>query len=298
MPLASSRRDGNDHKQEAITSPEFADMASSNMKSILTSLDGSAGGPTSWPGGTVLSGWVLAITRAMEECGVQVAPILAQLGIDPALMANGFYRYEQTKVSRLWVRALSLCGTDGDFSLRVAAQMRPATFHVVGYAMNCSVNLFRALQRFSTYSQLISGLIDVRLNSEKSQVTVELDFGAGGRSSPAWQTVDTVLASIVAFLRLISGSAIQPTSVCMTRGPGISDNKLGNFFACPMTFGAAANSLVFSRQDLEQPLLSSDEELATLLNCVADRYMEKIARQSFTLRLRTVMKDLLASGDL
>lgn len=286
-----------DHERITMTTVGVSNMAISDMNSVLGGMGGPAGGSIPWQGNTVLSGWVLAITQAIEASGVEVAPVLEQLDIDPALMASGFCRYEQRKVSRLWMRALSLCGDDGNFSLRVAEQVRPATFHVVGYAMNCSVSLHRALQRLSAYSQLISDLTQIRLQGDKSQVIMGLEFSAG-RDLPAQQTVDTVLVSIIALLRLIAGTAIQPARVNLMRGPRTDDRVLKNFFACPVTYRTGANSLVFARGDLDQPLLSSDEELATLLDCVADRYMEKIARQSFTLRLRDVMKSLLISGNL
>ena len=101
-----------------------------------------------------LTGWVLAIVRAMQASGIDHDKVLNDIGMDPSRLEGGYGRYSQEQISLLWRQAVALCGDD--FALRVAAEVRPSTFHVVGYAMSCSATLSRALHRFAFYCRLIS----------------------------------------------------------------------------------------------------------------------------------------------
>src|SRR3546814_4498459 len=70
--------------------------------------------------------------------------------------------------------------SDADFALRVAAEVRPSTFHVVGYAMNCSATLSRALHRFAFYCRLISDSATATLTETGDQATLTIFFDTGG----------------------------------------------------------------------------------------------------------------------
>src|SRR5262245_32344453 len=89
---------------------------------------------------SALTGWVLAIIRAMRTEGIDTDAVLADIGMDPALLEGGYSRYSQSDVSKLWLKAVELTG-DPDFGFKVAGEVRPATFHVLGYSMSCSSTL-------------------------------------------------------------------------------------------------------------------------------------------------------------
>src|SRR3546814_6217844 len=101
-----------------------------------------------------LTGWVLAIVRAMQASGIDPDKVLNDIGMDPSRLEGGYGRYSQEQISLLWRKAVALCGND--FALRVAAEVRPSTFHVVGYAMSCSATLSRALRSEEHTSELQS----------------------------------------------------------------------------------------------------------------------------------------------
>src|SRR3546814_2096679 len=86
----------------------------------------------------------------MRTQGVDADAVLTEIGLDQALLEGGYSRYSQAQVSQLWKRAIELTG-DPNFGFEVAAEVRPATFHVLGYSMSCSATLCRALERFAFY---------------------------------------------------------------------------------------------------------------------------------------------------
>ncbi len=236
---------------------------------------------------SALAGWVLAIVRAMEAKGVDARAVMAQIGMDADLLEGGYSRYSQVQVSQLWKRAVELTG-DPTFALTVAQQVRPATFHAVGYAMSCSATLYRAISRFAQYTRLISDSATATLTENDGRVLLDFHFDTGGET-PIYETVDTVLASVVAYLRWISNDACDPLAVRFAHDPLPSRDAFARFFGCPVDYDAPQTCLVFDKEQISRPILSSDEELASLLDGAASRFLEQRMAGRFAVRVRDLM---------
>lgn len=241
-----------------------------------------------------LTGWVLAIVRAMRACDIAVEPVLAEIGMDPALLEGGYSRYSQEQISRLWRKAIELSG-DHDFALRVAAEIRPSTFHVVGYAMSCSATLGRALDRFACYCRLISDSATATMTETDNIVALEFMFDTGGDPLIS-QTIDTVLAGTLSFSRWIVGEQLQPWEVHLQHGKPGDDAAYRAFFQAPIIYDSARNAIVFRKVDLERPILAADEELASMLDSVANRYLEKRMSGRMAVRVRDLLIGSLPNG--
>ena len=147
---------------------------------------------------SALTGWVLAIVRAMQSTRIDAAALLSEIGMNPGLLEGGYSRYSQQDITRLWHRAIAASG-DPTFCLKVAAEVRPATFHAVGYAMSCSATLSRALHRFARYCPLISDSVSATLTEAGDSTVLDFEFDTGGEP-PVYQTVDAVIASVLSFI--------------------------------------------------------------------------------------------------
>ncbi|SCW34089.1 AraC-type DNA-binding protein [Sphingobium faniae] len=236
---------------------------------------------------SALTGWVLAIIRAMRTEGVDTSTVLQEIGMDPALLEGGYSRYSQADVSKLWRKAIDLTG-DPDFGFKVAAEVRPATFHVVGYSMSCSATLAKALHRFAHYCRLISDSATATLTEVQSEVLLEFHFDTGG-APPIYQTVDTVVASVLSYLRWISNERVVPLEVRFSHRPASNNEAHWKFYGCPVRFNEARCCMIFRKEDLERRILSSDEELATLLDGAANRHLEQRMAGRFATRVRDLM---------
>jgi len=241
-----------------------------------------------------LTGWVLAITRAMRGCGIDVDAVLAEIGMDPALLQGGYGRYSQEQISLLWRRAIEL-SNDSAFGFRVAAEVRPATFHVVGYAMSCSATLSRALHRFAFYCRLISDSATSILTESANAASLEFNFETGG-APPIYQTIDTVLASTLGFARWIIGERIRPIEVRLRHPKPADDSAYQAFFEAPIVYDATEDCIIFDRSDLDRPILAADEELASLLDTIANRYLEERMSGRVAVRVRDLLVSTLAHG--
>jgi AraC-type DNA-binding domain-containing proteins len=240
-----------------------------------------------------LTGWVLAIVRAMRASGIDPDKVLSDIGMDPSRLEGGYGRYSQEQISKLWREAVAL--SDSDFALRVAAEVRPSTFHVVGYAMSCSATLSRALNRFAFYCRLISDSATATLTESGEKVILAIVFDTGGEP-PIYQTVETVLASVLAYLRWIAGTEITPISVSLAHPKPRQSAGLEHFFGCPVHYSQPEDSIVFARADLDRPILVADEELAALLDGVANRYLETRMAGRFAVRVRDALLSRMQDG--
>tara|TARA_R110000772_G_scaffold103600_3_gene204695 strand:+ start:44930 stop:45955 length:1026 start_codon:yes stop_codon:yes gene_type:complete len=243
---------------------------------------------------SVLSGWVLAILRAMELEGIAFAQSLEQAGIDPKRLYQGGSRFSQGEVTRLWQTARDLV-RDPAFGLQVASQVRPDTFHVLGYAMSCSVDLYRALQRFAHYCRLISDAANATLIHRGDTVVLEFHFDLG-KKPPIYQSYDTVLSSVVHFLRWIARSDFSPQSVCVRHTSPVLDPAFKRFFGCDIHYGKVFDSISFSRVDLDQPILGADESLAAALDGIANRELEIRMEDRFSVLVRDALVAQFALG--
>lgn len=247
-------------------------------------------------GKSSLTGWVLAIVRAMQVSGIDAGAAMLEIGMDPALLVGGYSRYSQGQLSRLWEAAIRGSG-DEAFGLLVAEQVRPATFHVLGYAMSSSATLDRALHRFSRYCRLVSDATTAVLTEHGDQVTLEFFFDTGN-SPLVFQTIDTVVASVLAYSRWICGEKLVPMAVEFRHPRPSRADAYGAFFQAPVRYDAARTCIVFGKADLERPILAADEELASMLDRLAHEYLERRMSGRMAVRVRDLMIANFAQGSV
>jgi AraC-like DNA-binding protein len=242
-----------------------------------------------------ISGWVLAIARTLDEEGVPHEPIFRQIGMDPARLRDGGNRYSQEAVSSLWRAAV--CETaDPHFGLKFAAHIRPSTFHVVGYAMSCSATLGNALQRFARYARLVSSSATVTLTQTPSHRRLAFSFDTGD-APPIFQTIDAVVAGLVRFSSWIVGEDIVPAEVHFRHVCPGREDEYAKALKCPIHFGAQEDCIVFNASDMGRPILSADEELASLLDQMALNQMTQMSRR-FSTKVRDYLLKELSNGEI
>ncbi|GAB3369261.1 AraC family transcriptional regulator [Spongiibacter taiwanensis] len=243
----------------------------------------------------ILASWVLTIIRALEkQSGLLRDDILGAAQLDGERLQQGSNRYSQQEVTQLWVCARKLAHNPA-FGLCVAQEVKPASFHVVGHLMACSVTLLRALERLARYCRLLSDATTARLVSRGELITLEFLYDLD-KNPPVAQSYDTVLASILHLLREISGDRIDPHSVNLRYSDTALDPAFEAFFSCPIAYGAAQECLTFNRADLERPILAADEELANLLEAVAREQLELRMQDRLPLRVRDALVAQFTDG--
>jgi len=244
---------------------------------------------------TGLSGWVLAISRALDAEGIPHQRVFTQIGMDETRLEKGSSRYSQDQLTALWHAAVEETANPY-FGLKVAKYIRPATFHVVGYAMSCSATVGDALHRFARYAKLISSSAIVSLAETPQQLHLQVSFETGGEP-PMSQAIDAVLAGVVSFCSWIGAEEVVPVEVHFKHSRPEDGNEYAEQLKCPVYFDQDQDCIVFDAFDMHRPVMAADENLASLLDSLAIHQMADLSGR-FSTKVRDCLRQQFANGEV
>jgi AraC-like DNA-binding protein len=244
---------------------------------------------------TTSSNWALAIVQALELGGVDCVGLFAELGMDYAALNDPDARFPQDGMTRLWQRAVALSGNPA-IGLNMAQVVRPASFHVVGYALMSSRNLRDGFTRLVRYQRIIGEGADLNFLPQPDGYALSLAIH-GDRLPPARQSAEASIAYCLAFCRWMTGKPIRPREVRL-QGPAPTElAPYQQVFQAPLKFNAERYELIFERADLEAPLPSANEALAQLHDRFAGEYLARFCSSRVTHQARQVLCRLLPQGE-
>lgn len=237
------------------------------------------------------SGWVLAIARTLDAYGLSHEDIFHQVGMDPSILKDANSRYWQEMISRLWRTAVKETG-DPNFGLKVATQIRPSSFHVVGHAMSCSATLGDAIHRFARYAKLVSSSAMIELAETDDQLKLNFAFDTGDMPVLP-ETMDTVMAGLVCFNNWIVGEDVRPLEVRFKRQQPQAPEEYLRLLKCPVLFEQQEDCIRYSQADMHRPVLSADEHLAATLDNMAVTQMAQLSER-FARKVRDCLMQQLS----
>lgn len=102
----------------------------------------------------------MGIVKALEMDGLDCQALFRQLGLDYAALSDPDARFPQDSMTRLWQRAVELSGNPA-IGLNMGKVVRPASFHVAGYALMSSNTLAEGFMRLVRYQRIIAESADL-----------------------------------------------------------------------------------------------------------------------------------------
>ncbi|MBD9424715.1 AraC family transcriptional regulator [Pseudomonas sp. PDM15] len=244
---------------------------------------------------TTSSSWASGIVQALELGGVDCRALFVRLGLDYAALTDPDARFPQDAMTRLWHLAVEASGNSA-IGLNMAKVVRPASFHVVGYALMSSRNLLEGFNRLVRYQRIIAEGSDLCLRPSPEGYEL-IQAIHGDRLPPARQSSEASLAYSLAFCRWLTGKPITPLLVSF-QGPAPANLELyQQVFQAPLKFNAEHYSLLYARADLETPLPSANEALAQLHDRFAGEYLARFSESRVTHQVRQVLCRLLPQGE-
>ena len=109
---------------------------------------------------TTSASWAMGIVKALEMDGLDCRALFRQLGLDYAALSDPDARFPQDSMTRLWQRAVELSGNPA-IGLNMGKVVRPASFHVAGYALMSSNTLAEGFMRLVRYQRIIAESADL-----------------------------------------------------------------------------------------------------------------------------------------
>lgn len=224
---------------------------------------------------TVGAGFVGGLFETAQRLGLGRSELLASAGLSALAPADTSSRWPVDAVVALFDAAQRLSGRR-DLALEFAAQVRPGTFQVLGYALMTCRTLGEALALVPHYRRLVFdiGYSEMRMTEQGPYTVLEWHVL---RPQDTYSPVlaEALIASWLAFGRWMAGVPLPLRQVVFQHGAEGADEGFAQFFGCPVQFAQARNALVFDRSLLDMPLLQADETLHLAMRAQARAAMEK-----------------------
>jgi AraC-like DNA-binding protein len=245
---------------------------------------------------------IAAVARLIGETleshyAVNPLPVYKQAGIDPSRLDISGARYPWTAMQQLWIAAAEATG-DPCLGLTVGRNIRPTTFHALGFSWLASRTLLESLQRLVRYTKLLS-TAPVELQLTKNDDSWILHDKVRGEGLPGADdiVVDAFFMSIIGLCRQASDTHFCAKSVHLKKS---DDGHLDTYvkaFEAPVFFNSETDWIEFDREQLEHPLPGDNLELAIANDRISEEYISALDPSQVATEVRKLLIELLPSGD-
>jgi AraC-like DNA-binding protein len=244
---------------------------------------------------TTSSAWIQGIAEMLEDARLDVAAILAEAGIERAILSSPDRRAPTEKVSRLWSIAAERSGNPA-IGLVNPHVPKPGNFDIVGYAMLSSPSLRAAIQNFARHLRLVSDAASIHLDF--GDESVRLDFRLfGGREPMPRQRVEFDLLTILTFCRWVSGRPVKPLGVHLVWPAPANILPFEEAFQCPLHFEAEFNGMDFSRADIDARLPGFNTDIAGLHQGLVEQRLAAFDGSGVSAKIREEIARRLPDGE-
>ncbi|TDF77590.1 AraC family transcriptional regulator [Pseudomonas sp. H9] len=244
---------------------------------------------------TTSASWASGIVKALELEGLDCRAMFNQLGLDFAALDDPDARFTQDSMTRLWQLAVELSGNQA-IGLNMARVVRPASFHVVGYALMSSRTLAEGFERLVRYQRIIAESSDLSFTLQPEGYVLVLTVH-GDHLPPTRHSAEASLACALSLCSWLSGRVIQLRRVLIQGPQPLDVTPYKTAFHAPLVFGAEHDALVFERADMEAPLPTANEAMAILHDRFAGEYLARFSESRVTHRARQVLCRVLPQGE-
>ena len=246
---------------------------------------------------TTSSAWIQGIVDLFEGAGLDVPGILAEAGVERALLADPNNRAPTELVSRLWRVAAERSGNPA-IGLIHPHVPKPGNFDIVAYAMLSSRCLRTAIQDFARHLRLVSDAASISLETQADAEIVRLNFRlfGGGEPMPR-QRVEFDLLTMLTFCRWVSGRAIKPAGLFLVWPAPADAAPFDEAFQCPLFFDAAFNGIDFLQSDIDAPLPGYNPAVASLHDKLIEQRLAAMDDSPISGRARDEITRRLATGE-
>jgi AraC-like DNA-binding protein len=245
---------------------------------------------------TTSRGNVLALSQAIESYGVDPEPILCEGGVELAQFdANS--RLSSESMDRMICMAVEVTG-DQAFGLRFVDFLQPTSYHALGVALLYSPTLRSFCQRLERYFAMVTTLDDSRF--------VQAGGAAYLVTRPLVQYSETLhrchsdgwAAWVVKLLRQMCRPDFSPLGVALIwTPPAALLPTYEALFQCPLELSAAEARIYLDPAALDQPLPTSNAELARHNDQVVAEFLAGMDKADLPSLVRIKMIEFLPSGD-
>ena len=246
---------------------------------------------------TTITGWTLAIYRALESYDIDPAPYLEQAEIELDTVMDHSARIPTRKNHRL-MNLASEAVQDPAFGLVVGQNILPSSFYALGYANWASSTLYETFERFCRLLRVFTTCAYCELIDQGDQI------GFRAQAYPEFEDILTpeqfegFLACCIEISRKLMPGEFKLKSAQLLRPrPANNISAFEQFFDCPIEWDAEAYTLLMDRQMMEKALPSANPELAYQNEQLCMDYIARFDQQDIVNRVSRKLVEMLPNGE-
>jgi len=223
---------------------------------------------------TVVAGVVARMVEMATDCGLDRAALLGEIGLESGALADRDNRLPLAMVLRIWDR-LHERFPERAFALEWIRSWKPTDLGVIGYVVAQVGTVGEAMEAVARYGQLIDESQSTRLR--KDGPTARVEYGLAPAVLATEHAAETIMASLVHFVRGIVGQSFVPIAVRLPHRASARTPLLETYFGCSVLHEAGEISAEFPSDLLDRPMPGSDPALAAYLKAQADALAGRLA---------------------
>lgn len=244
---------------------------------------------------STISSWAAVVVKTIALYGHNPDDALEEAGIDRPVLDDPDARISAEKMSRLWRVAVKITN-DPCFGLRAASNVRPTTFHALGFALMVSSNIYDALKRLHRFYRIVSDVVEVK--SEYIEDTMAVYLNPADRSAQlSVEAFDMIVAVVVSFARMLADNKLNPVKVELIRKKPDQSNKFTKFFQSPVIFSCEHNRIFFHVHDMKKPIQDANAEIARQNDQIVVEYLARFDKSRISHLVHEKLIELLPLGE-
>lgn len=234
---------------------------------------------------TVSAFWLKAILHSAETSGVSISEILSTAGI-ANLPDAANERIALDDTVKIWDAAIALT-QDPLFGFNMGRSFRPGWFHLIHHLWVNSPNVKAAISETLKYQSLISDGGQIQLIEHQDDIEVVYHIKQDALPF-SFHQIDAVLAILVSLMRWTVHEEFSPSQVQVTHSNDQWQNDYRQHHQCDIHFDADHNSIHFSPDWLDRPIIGADAELLSMHQQLAEKSLNALQAQSWTQKVATL----------
>lgn len=203
----------------------------------------------------LIAAWTNGMLVAAEQAGLNAKELMAHAGLSHKDLEDRDAPVDLDRHLHM-VREIVARQPGISTGLRTGMTATVARFGVLGYALQYSTSLHRALMDYVRFQRLVT---DVTTWSIERGPTYRLLLTVHPYLEPIPSATEVQLATLIAVSRQLTETHITPRQVSFCHQPQGDPREHEQFFGCPVSFGSDHNEILLDPKVTELPIKSADE---------------------------------------
>jgi AraC-like DNA-binding protein len=219
--------------------------------------------------------------RELKKAKIDPEPLLAKAGISPLRLGEEPKRVAaESQVRFLEIAAEAL--DDSALSLHLAQDFDLRECGMLYYVLAASPNLGEAIRNLARYLAVSNESIRLRVSERLKNTVLTVSYKIPRHTDRLF--AEYGYAVVVRACRELTSRNFSPKTVTFIHGRNADKAEFDRFYGCPVSFNAAADTMVLATESLSAPILTSDKYLLQILKNACEEVLARRGKISSTLR--------------